>query len=182
MFPSYGWYEKRRCGELKIFHIPLLTKHKVSDIFITPQKLKIFHTEEWNMKSKVTLKETVGTKMIYALLLVCYYWIWARRDWHSYYETIQNAVAIFTIVFFAMRAIRVHKYSKEEKDELAIQNLRRIDAIGLKIMVAAASIIAFACAVQMIDGRTAGYALVGMIFILSVLRFIIFCVMDSKGV
>ena len=32
-----------------------------------------------------------------------------RHMWHSYYETIQNAVAIFTIVFFAMRAIRVHK-------------------------------------------------------------------------
>lgn len=134
------------------------------------------------MKSKVTLKETVGTKMIYALLLVCYYWIWARRDWHSYYETIQNAVAIFTIVFFAMRAIRVHKYSKEEKDELAIQNLRRTDAIGLKIMVAATIAIAFPCAVGAIDGSTAGYALVGMILVLAVARFVIFCVMDSKGV
>ena len=134
------------------------------------------------MKSKVTLKETVGTKMIYALLLVCYYWIWARRDWHSYYETIQNAVAIFTIVFFAMRAIRVHKYSKEEKDELAIQNLRRTDAIGLKIMIAAAIVIAFPCAVGAIDASAAGYALVGTILALAVIRFIIFCVMDSKGV
>lgn len=133
------------------------------------------------MKSKVTLKEIVGTKIIYAALLVCYYWMWARRDWHNYYDSIQNSVFIFTIVFFLVQASRVCKYSKEEKDELAIQNLRRIDAIGLKIMVAAASIIAFACAVQMIDGRTAGYALVGMIFILSVLRFIIFCVMDSNG-
>lgn len=51
-----------------------------SDIFITPRKLKIYHTEEWKMKSKVTLKEIVGTKIIYAALLVCYYWMWARRD------------------------------------------------------------------------------------------------------
>ena len=51
-----------------------------SDIFITPQELKIYHTEEWKMKSKVTLKEIVGTKIIYAALLVCYYWMWARRD------------------------------------------------------------------------------------------------------
>ena len=36
------------------------------------------------MKSKVTLKEIVGTKIIYAALLVCYYWMWARRDWHTY--------------------------------------------------------------------------------------------------
>lgn len=134
------------------------------------------------MKSKVTLKETVGTKMIYALLLVCYYWIWARRDWHSYYETIQNAVAIFTIVFFAMRAIRVHKYSKEEKDELAIQNLRRTDAIAWKLMIAATTVIAFACGVAAIDGGTAGYALVWMILVLTVIRFILFCIMDSKGV
>ena len=133
------------------------------------------------MKSKVTLKETVGTKIIYALLLVCYYWMWARRDWHNYYETIQNTVVIFTVIFFSLRAFRIHKYSKEETDELAIQNLRRVDAIGLKIMVAGASVIAFACAVRMIDGTTAGYGLVGMIFVLSVLRFIIFCVMDDNG-
>ena len=134
------------------------------------------------MKSKVTLKEIVGTKIIYAALLVCYYWMWARRDWHNYYDTIQNVVGIFTIVFFALQAIRIYKYSKEEKDELAIQNLRRTDAIGLKIMITAAIIIAFACAVKCIDGPTAGYALVGMIVALAVIRFIIFCVMDSKGV
>ena len=134
------------------------------------------------MKSKVTLKEMVGTKIIYATLLVCYYWMWARRDWHHYYETIQNTVVIFTIVFFALRANRMHKYSKEEKDELAIQNLRRTDAIGLKLMIAASVVIAFGCAVKAIDGAAAGYALVGTIFVLAVIRFIIFCVMDSKGV
>ena len=134
------------------------------------------------MKSKVTLKEMVGTKIIYATLLVCYYWMWARRDWHYYYETIQNTVVIFTIVFFALRANRIYKYSKEEKDELAIQNLRRTDAVGLKIMIAAAVVIAFACAVKAILAPAAGYALVGMILVLAVVRFIIFCVMDSRGV
>ena len=74
-------------------------------MFIAPEKLKIFHMEEWDMRSKVTLKETVGTKIIYALLLVCYYWMWARRDWHNYYETIQNTLAIFTVVFFSLRAV-----------------------------------------------------------------------------
>ncbi len=134
------------------------------------------------MKSKVTLKEIVGTKIIYAALLACYYWMWARRDWQDSYDIIQNLVAVFTIVFFALQAVRIFKYSKEEKDELAIQNLRRTDAIGLKIMIAAAVVIAFACAVAFIDGRMAGYALVGTIFVLAVIRFILFCVMDSKGV
>lgn len=138
--------------------------------------------EEWNMKSKVTLRELVGTKIIYAMLLVFYYWMWARRDWHDYYDTIQSAVAIFTIVFFLMQAARIRKYNKEEKDELAIQNLRRTDAIGFKIMITATILIAFACAVTFIDGRMAGYALVGTIFLLAVIRFIIFYVMDNKGV
>ena len=134
------------------------------------------------MKSKVTLRELVGTKIIYAALLVCYYWMWARRDWHDYYMTIQNMVVVFTIAFFAIQAGRIHRYSKEEKDELAIQNLCRTDAIGFKIMMAATIVIAFACAVTFIDGVMAGYALVGMILVLTIIRFIIFCVMDSKGI
>lgn len=134
------------------------------------------------MRSKVTLKEIVGGKMVYAVLLVSYYWMWARRDWHDYYTTIQNMIGIFTIAFFVMQANRIRKYSKEEKDEMAIQNLRRTDAIALKIMVAAAAIIAFAGGVGAIDGRMAGYVLVGTIFVLAVVRFIIFCIMDSKGI
>lgn len=134
------------------------------------------------MKSKVTLKEMVGTKIIYAALLVCYYWMWARRDWHDYYMTIQKAVVVFTVLFFAIQADRIRKYSKEEKDELAIQNLRRADSIGLKIMTVSAVVIAFACGVTFLDGTMAGYALVGMVLLSAVIRFIIFSVMDSKGV
>lgn len=134
------------------------------------------------MKSKVTLKEIVGTKIIYALLLVCYYWMWARRDWQDSYDAIQNGAAVFTVVFFSIRAYRVRRYSKEETDELALQNLRRTDAIGLKLMTAAVILIAFACAIALMDGRTAGYALVWMLLTLAVIRFILFYIMDSKGV
>lgn len=134
------------------------------------------------MKSKVTLKELVGTKIVYALLLVCYYWMWARRDWHEYYMNIQYAVAVFTFVFLILQASRIRKYNKETKDEMAVMNLRRADAICLKIMIVAAVIIAFAGALTLLDGRTAGYALVGLIFVLSVLRFAAFCVMDNRGV
>ena len=54
------------------------------------------------MKAKVTLKEIVAERMVYALLLVHYYWMWARRDWHDYYMTIQNTINIFAIVFFRL--------------------------------------------------------------------------------
>ncbi len=134
------------------------------------------------MKTKVTLKEMVGTKIIYAVLLVFYYWMWARRDWHDYYETVQNVVVVFTIVFFVLQAGRIRRFSKEEKDELAVRNLRRTDAIGLKIMVLAAAVTAFGCGIGALSAGVAGYVLVGMILVLSVLRTIIFWVMDSKGV
>lgn len=127
------------------------------------------------MKGKVTLKELVGTKIIYALLLAGYYWTWARRDWHDYYDVIQHVVIIFTIIFAALQASRLRRYRKEEKDQPAVETLRRIDAIGLRLMVAAAIIIAFACAVGAVGGPAAGYGLVGMILVLSVLRYILFC-------
>ena len=132
------------------------------------------------MKGKVTLKELVGTKIIYALLLAGYYWMWARRDWHDYYDVIQHVVIIFTIIFTVMRASRVRRYRKEEKDQPAVETLRRIDAIGLRLMLAAAIIIAFACAVGAVGGQAAGYGLVGMILVLSVLRFILFCGMYRR--
>ena len=134
------------------------------------------------MEKKVSLKELVGTKIIYAGLIAAYYWMWARQDWHNYYDAIQNAVFLFTILFFIFQASRIRRYSKEEKDQQAIQTLRRIDAILLKVLAAAAVAIAFACAVTFFDGRMAGYALVGTIFALTVLRTILFCVMDAgKG-
>ena len=134
------------------------------------------------MEKKVSLKELVGTKIIYAGLIAAYYWMWARQDWHNYYDAIQNAVFLFTILFFILQASRIRRYSKEEKDQQAIQTLRRIDAILLKVLAAAAVAIAFACAVTFFDGRMAGYALVGTIFALTVLLTIMFCVMDAgKG-
>lgn len=134
------------------------------------------------MNSKVTLKEMVATKIIYAALLVIYYWMWVRRDWHEYYSTVQNMVVVFTVVFFSLRAGRIVRFNKEEKDELAVQNLRRTDAIALKIMVVLTAAIAFACAVSAFDTVLAGYALVGMILALAVIRSVIFWIMDSKGI
>lgn len=134
------------------------------------------------MKSKVTLKEIVGTKIVYAVLLVVYYWMWARRDWQEYYEVVQHMVMVFTIVFFALQAVRIHKFSKEEKDELAVRNLHRIDAMGLRAMVLAAVVTAFGCGVGALGGAAAGYVLVGAVLVWTVARFVLFCVMDSKGV
>ena len=132
------------------------------------------------MEKKVSLKELVGTKIIYAGLIAAYYWMWARQDWHNYYDMIQNVVFLFTIIFFILQASRIRRYNKEEKDQQAIQALRRADAILLKVLVAAVVAIAFACATAFFDGRMAGYALVGTILALAVLRTILFCMMDGR--
>lgn len=134
------------------------------------------------MKSKVTLRELVGTRIVYALLLGFYYWMWARRDWRGYYDTIQIMVLVFTTVFLLLQERRLRKYHKEETDELAVQNLRRADSICLKLLVVAVAAIAFLGAMMVLDAAVMGYALVGAIFALAVVRFIMFCVMDSKGI
>ena len=84
-------------------------------------------------------------------------------------------------MFFLIQIDRIRKYSKETKDELAVQNLRRSDAICLKIMIIAVTLIAFAGAITLLDGIMAGYALVGTILALAIIRFIVFCLMDRKG-
>lgn len=132
------------------------------------------------MKSKVTLKELVGTQIVSALLLACYYWTWARRDWHDYYAVIQNIIILFALIFFALLGFRICKYGKEEKHKPALQILHRIDAIILKMTAVVGIAIAFACAVAFIDGRMAGCALMGTIVAFTVLRFILFCTMEKS--
>lgn len=124
----------------------------------------------------------MGTKIVYAALLVLYYWMWARRDWHGYYETIQNVLVVFTVVFLGLQVSRARKYHTEEKDELAVQNLRRADALCWKLAVAAMAVIAFAGAVGALGAAAMGYALVGTVLALTVARFAAFCIMDSKGI
>lgn len=134
------------------------------------------------MNSKVNLRAKVGNNIIYAILLVCYYWMWARRDWQDYYEVIQNLIFAFTIIFFILLTIRIARFGVDKKDEMAVQGLRRADAICLKVMIAAVIAIAFAGAVYIFDGIAAGYALVGTILLVTVIRFVVFCILDSRGI
>ena len=56
---------------------------------------------------KVTLKELVADKIIFAVLVALYYWMWARNDWKDFYPTIHTVVGGFTFWYFVFRAIRV---------------------------------------------------------------------------
>ena len=131
---------------------------------------------------KVTLSELVATKIIYAVLLALYYWMFARRDWHDYYSTIQNVVAIITIFFFVYQYVRIKKYKQEITDELATQNLKRTDSICIKIFSVAVIITAFMGAIEIINNLQMGYVLMGILVAISTIRTIIFYVMDTKGI
>ena len=131
---------------------------------------------------KVTLLELVATKIIYAVLLALYYWMFARRDWHDYYSTIQNVVAIITIFFFVYQYVRIKKYKQEITDELATQNLKRTDSICIKIFSVAVIITAFMGAIEIINNLQMGYVLMGILVASSTISTIIFYVMDTKGI
>ena len=132
---------------------------------------------------KVSLRELVADKIIFAILIAVYYWMWARNDWKDYYTTIQMVVCIFSFYYFVSRFIRLRKYKKESPDEMAEANLKRCDKICLRICVAAIILISFICAVGRfaITTEIIGYCLVGVLVLLAIICTTIFYLMDKKG-
>lgn len=49
---------------------------------------------------KVSLRELVADKIIFAVLIAVYYWTWARNDWKGYYTTIQIVVRHIHLLLF----------------------------------------------------------------------------------
>ena len=138
------------------------------------------------MNKKVSIREVIATKIVIALLLAANYWMWSRTDWQDYYQTIQSIGAMVLLVFFAQQAIRINKYKKEGIDELAEENLRRCDSICLKVLVIVMAVTAYLGGilghVDAISTATMGWIIVGAIFGLSILRTVLFIIMDIKGV
>lgn len=133
---------------------------------------------------KVTMRELVSKRIVLAVCAAVYYWCWARSGWHEYYGTIQLCVGTFALCFFVMLAARERKYKKETADEMAVTNLRRCDSVCLKIATAAILVIGFLCAVLRfaITTEIIGYMLMALLLAISVIRTVLFCLMDAKGV
>ena len=138
------------------------------------------------MNKKVSLKEIVGTKIVYAIILTSYYWMWVRSDWKDWYETVQSMLGVFLFSFFTLQMIRISKYKKEGIDEMAEQNLKRCDSICLKLLVGVMAAVAFGAAIlghaNVVSTGFIGWAIVLSILALSVIRTVMFVVMDNKGV
>ena len=133
---------------------------------------------------KVSLREIVADKIVFAILIALYYWMWARNDWHNYYTSIQYAVFAFTFFYFISRASRLKKYKQELPDEMSEANLKRCDALCLKIGAAAIIVLSVVCAVGRLSITTdlIGYCLMGILIALAIIRTILFYIMDTKGV
>lgn len=138
------------------------------------------------MNKKVTLTEIVGSKIVYALILVSFYWMWARTDWKEYYVTIQSALGGFVVAFFLIQASRIKKYKKEGIDEMAEQNLKRCDSICFKIFIAAMVVAAWISAIightNALSAEFVGWIIVLTIFALTIIRTVIFVIMDKRGI
>lgn len=138
------------------------------------------------MKKSVTIKEILIEKIIGLLLLTKYYWMCSRSDWKNSYPKIQNWLGWFFIVFFIIMASRIRKYKKEHIDELAEKNLKRCDSICYKliffVMIATAFYAGIAGHLKWFKGSTVGWIIMISLFAISVLKTIMFTIMDSKGV
>lgn len=138
------------------------------------------------MNKKVSLKEIVGTKIVYAIILTSYYWMWARTDWKDWYEMMQYVLGVFLFSFFSVQMIRISKYKKEGIDEMAEQNLKRCYSICLKLFVGVMVVVAFGAAIfghtNVVSTGFIGWTIVLSILVLSIIRTVMFVVMDSKGV
>ena len=133
---------------------------------------------------KVSLREIVADKIVFAILIALYYWMWARNVWHNYYTSIQYAVFAFTFFYFISRASRLKKYKQELPDEMSEAILKRCDALCLKIGAAAIIVLSFVCAIGRLSITTdlIGYCLMGILIALAIIRTILFYIMDTKGV
>lgn len=137
------------------------------------------------MHKPVSLKELVGTQIIFAIMLVSCYWMWARTDWQDWYPILSLSWEGFCLCSSSCCVCGWKNIKKESVDELAERNLKRADSICLKIIVAAMTVIACACAIMghihNLGTAVIGWAIVLCILALAVIRTILFFLFDSRG-
>ncbi|MEW4451006.1 hypothetical protein AB0Q80_05970 [Lactobacillus iners] len=138
------------------------------------------------MKKKVSILEIVATKIVIALLVAGYYWMWSRYDWMPEYRQYSAYFGGFLFLILLAHYHRVHKYKKERFDELAIKTLRKCDAICLKVLTVLMVIVAYAGGilghVNAMSTAMMGWLIIGSIIAIAMLRTMLFLILNSKGV
>lgn len=138
------------------------------------------------MKKKVSLIEIVSMKILLVVIVAGYYWLWSRSDWRVEYQRIQDIVGYIFLIIYGIYLYRLFKYKKEDKDELAIRNLQRCDAICLKILIVLMTITAYLSGIlahiNAITPTAIGWIIMGLLIGLTIFRTVLFILMDKKGI
>ena len=128
------------------------------------------------MKNKsINLSVWMFLKAVPAVLLFIYY---SMCTWDGYDPTLRYLQAVAGVIVLWQVS-----YAKKKKlfDEFSRENLKITDSICLKIAYALMVIAALACVFADFSGIIAGYFVVGGILLLTIIRAVMFAVIDKKG-
>lgn len=127
------------------------------------------------MKKKISLKVWMIIKIIPALLLVVFYWMLVSKKYNPIYTYLQYAMlaCMFVILYIV-------KKNRDVVDEYTKEILSKANTACLKLSYAVFGILLFLCALNT-NPIFIGYGIVISLCILTALRSIIFCVLDSRG-
>lgn len=127
----------------------------------------------------INLRAWMFLKIAPAALLLLYYWMCARTDFHTSYLYVQSAVLALAGGLFAYQFY----YAKRRDifDEFARDNLRTTDSICLKIACGVLVLAAVLCVFSDFSGIVVGYALLIGLLALTVARAVLFTVIDKRG-
>lgn len=127
----------------------------------------------------INLRAWMFLKIAPAALLLLYYWMCARTDFHTSYRYAQSAVLALAGGLFAYQLY----YAKRRDifDEFARENLRTTDSICLKIACGVLVLAAVLCVFSDFSGIVVGYALLMGLLALTVARAVLFTVIDKRG-
>lgn len=132
------------------------------------------------MKRKtVNLSVWMFLKTVPAVLLLLYYWMCTIDG----YNPVFRYIHVSTLVLSGAIVWAQISYEKKNKifDEFAKENLRTTDSICLKVAYVLMVVATLACIFADFSGIVAGYFVVGGILLLTIIRAIIFAVIDKKG-
>ena len=132
------------------------------------------------MKNKpINLSVWMFLKAGPAVLLCIYY---SMCTWDGYDPALRYLQAV-SLVLTGVIVLWQVSYAKKKKlfDEFARENLKITDSICLKIAYALMVIAALACVFADFSGIIAGYFVVGGILLLTIIRAVMFAVIDKKG-
>lgn len=127
----------------------------------------------------INLRAWMFLKIAPAALLLLYYWMCARTDFHASYLYVQSAVLALAGGLFAYQLY----YAKRRDifDEFARENLKTTDSICLKIACGVLVLAAVLCVFSDFSGIVVGYALLMGLLALTVARAVLFTVIDKRG-